>query len=61
MGDVNCDGTVDIDDVTTLISYVLGNSPQPFNYDAANVNQEGAIDIDDVTRLISIVLGTYNH
>ena len=61
VGDVNCDNHVDIDDVTTLISYVLGNTPQPFNYDAANVNQEGAIDIDDVTRLISIVLGTYNQ
>ena len=61
MGDVNCDGHVDIDDVTTLISYVLGNSPEPFNYAAANVNGVGAIDIDDVTTLISIVLGTYNQ
>ena len=57
IGDVNCDGFVDIDDVTTLISYVLGNSPQPFNHAAANVNQDGSIDIDDVTRLIAIVLG----
>ena len=61
LGDVNCDGHVDIDDVTTLISYVLGNSPEPFNYTAANVNQAGAIDIDDVTTLISIVLGTFNQ
>ena len=60
-GDVNCDGLVDIDDVTSLISYVLGNAPQPFNFAVANVNGEGAIDIDDVTMLISIVLGTYNQ
>ena len=60
MGDVNMDGLVDIDDVTKLISYVLGESVTPFSQEAANINGDLSIDIDDVTSLISIVLGNTN-
>ena len=55
-GDVNHDETVDIDDVTALIAYILGNGTD-ICVECANVNGTGAIDIDDVTRLISIILG----
>ena len=57
-GDVNCDGFIDINDITTLISYVLGNDPHPINLEAANVDGIGNIDINDITTLIAIVLGT---
>ena len=57
IGDVNCDGRLSVADVTTLISYVLGGSPDPFNLDAANVNGDDRINIGDVTGLISIILG----
>ena len=56
IGDVNCDGYLNIADVTTLISYVLGSNPQPFNYDAANVNGDNQINVADVTAIISLVL-----
>ena len=56
-GDVNYDGYVDINDITTLISYVLGNDPHPINLEAANVDGLEGIDINDITLLISIVLG----
>jgi len=52
LGDVNCDGVVDISDVTTLIDYVLGGKVEPFCEDVADVNQDGTIDIADVTALI---------
>ena len=55
-GDVNHDEMVDIDDVTALIAYILGNA-SGICVECANVNCTGAIDIDDVTRLISIILG----
>jgi len=58
-GDVNMDGFTDIDDVTALISHVLGQEVEPFDLAAANVNGDSSIDIDDVTALIAIVLG--NH
>lgn len=57
VGDVNMDGLTDIDDITSLISYVLGQSVSPFNQQAANINGDQSIDIDDVTMLIGLVLG----
>ena len=60
MGDVNHDNLVDIDDITALIARVLGNAPEVFYEEQANVNGMGSIDIDDVTALISIVLGNHD-
>ena len=56
IGDVNHDNMVDVDDVTLLISYVLGTPAGTFCTECGNVNQSGAIDVDDVTLLISIIL-----
>ena len=58
--DVNGDDVVDIEDVTALIAKVLGNNPDPFIEENANVDGLGGIDIEDVTVLISMVLGTNN-
>ena len=57
-GDVNHDGKVDVTDVTMLISYVLGNNPDGFFVEEANVDGDanGTIDVTDVTALISKVL-----
>ena len=57
VGDANGDGNVDVNDVTTLINYILGKNPTPFNEANANVNGEGDIDVMDVTALINIILG----
>ena len=57
VGDVNHDNGVDINDVTALISYVLGNNIDNFCPICASVNSDNQIDINDVTALISFVLG----
>lgn len=59
LGDVNHDGFVDVGDVTALISHILGNTPDVFYFEEANVDQdaEGAYDVGDVTALIAIILG----
>ena len=58
MGDVNGDNSVDIDDVTLLISSILGNtSLEPSQLAAANINGDNSVDIDDVTALIAMILG----
>ena len=56
LGDVNCDGKLSITDVTTLINYLLGGSPDPFDDVAADVNEDTKISISDVTALISLLL-----
>ena len=56
LGDVNEDGFVNIADVTTLIDYLLGGTPSPFNFTAADVNTNGDITVSDVTALIDLIL-----
>lgn len=56
LGDVNDDGIVSVVDVTTLIDYLLGASPQPFNEVNANFNGDNQISVGDVTALIDFLL-----
>ena len=56
-GDANGDGNVDVNDVTCVISYILGKNPEPFNIDNANVNGDANVDVNDVTLIIGIILG----
>jgi len=57
VGDVNGDGSTSMSDVTSLISYILGNNPTPFVISAADVNGDGGISMSDVTTLIRNLLG----
>ncbi|MBR5102221.1 MAG: dockerin type I repeat-containing protein, partial [Muribaculaceae bacterium] len=58
IGDVNGDGDINVQDVTALISYILGSTPPNFVIENANVNDssDGVIDIQDVTALINLIL-----
>ena len=56
-GDANGDDTVDVNDVTTVINYILGKNPNPFDFDSANVNGDEKVDVMDVTLIINIILG----
>ena len=56
IGDVNHDGKVDVADVTTLVDYILGNTPQGFNSNNCDVNEDTKIDVSDVTSLVDIIL-----
>ena len=56
-GDANNDGNVDVNDVTTIINYILGKNPTPFNFDNADVNGDTKADVMDVTLIINMILG----
>ena len=56
-GDSNGDSRVDVNDVTTVINYILGKNPSPFNNGNADVNGDGDINVLDVTLIINIILG----
>ena len=55
-GDVNGDGSVDISDVTALISLVLNGNSTAASNPEADLTGDGEVNIGDVTTLISIVL-----
>ena len=52
-GDVNEDGSVDINDVVAIINVMAGNATWP----NANVNGDTGVDINDVVAVINIMAG----
>ncbi len=55
IGDVDDDGEVGISDVSTLVDYLLGNNPEPFNMINADIDGDG-VAISDVSALIDMLL-----
>ena len=56
-GDANGDGKVDVDDVVSIVNYILGEPDEGFNASVCDINGDGKIDIEDVVALINIILG----
>jgi len=52
-GDVDNNGTINIFDVTYLITYLYLAGPPPNNLNAADINSDGGVNIFDITGLIS--------
>ncbi len=57
IGDVNCDGYVNISDVTDLIDYLLSGNGDSFNQTNADCDKDSNVNIADVTTLIDYLLG----
>lgn len=56
-GDANGDMSVNVLDLTTIVSYILGKNPQPFLFDAADINGDGNINVLDVISIVKTILG----
>lgn len=52
-GDVNADGTVDVADISAIISVMAGTAQYP----AADVNGDGPVDVADISNVIAIMAG----
>ena len=52
-GDVNGDGSVDVADISAIISNMAGTS----SYDKADVNGDGTVDVADISAVITIMAG----
>lgn len=55
-GDINCDGYVNISDVTILIDFLLSGNQEGISTDNADTDKDGKINISDVTTLIDYLL-----
>ena len=55
-GDVNGDSEVNISDVNTLISLILGGTADADTLRRADVNSDGEINISDVNKVMDIIL-----
>lgn len=56
LGDVNCDGYVNISDVTDLIDYLLSDSGSSIILTNADCDKDKNVNISDVTTLIDFLL-----
>jgi subtilisin family serine protease len=56
-GDANCDGQVNVLDAITAVNYIMGNNPEPFCWDNADVTQDGIINVLDVIGTVNIIMG----
>jgi hypothetical protein len=55
-GDANGDLMVNVLDVTTIVAHLLGNSPQPFIFEAADVTGDQVINVLDIVGVVHLVL-----
>ena len=54
-GDVNGDNKVDHDDLNDLVSYIMGNNPEHFDKDAADLNNDNQINAADIVKMVKIL------
>ena len=59
LGDVNCDGFINIADVVDLIDYLLTGDGSQLNLTNADTDKNDIINIADVTELIDYLLNGY--
>ena len=55
-GDANSDGQVNVLDVASVVAYIMGNEPNPFNFNNADFNSDGNIDVMDVMSIANFIV-----
>ena len=57
LGDMNCDGNVDVSDINAIINIMLGKAQASDFVGIADVTGDNSIDVSDVNAVINIMLG----
>lgn len=61
LGDVTDNGTVDVQDATIVVNYILGKeNSNGYDYNIADMNGDGEVDVFDLTRIIATILSQSN-
>ena len=56
LGDANGDGTVNVTDIATIVSYIMGNNPTKFVFVLADAYTDGAINVTDIAATVGIIM-----
>jgi len=54
-GDANGDLTVNVLDITSIVSYLLGQDPTPFIFEAADLNGDNSVNVLDVVSVANVI------
>jgi hypothetical protein len=57
LGDANGDGKVSVEDITVVAAYLMDNSANTIDLNAADANKDGIISVADITTIAAIILG----
>lgn len=57
IGDVNCDGRVDVTDVNVVINIMLGKDTADNYGGRADITGDGTVDVSDINAVVNIMLG----
>jgi len=58
LGDINLDGQINVQDVVSIVSYVLGQTQySDEEYILSDYNQDGEVNVQDVVAIVSFILG----
>ena len=55
IGDVNNDHSINVTDIVAIVSYLMGQNPQPFIIKAADAFSDGSINVTDIVKIIDII------
>ena len=53
-GDVNSNGEVDENDIIAIVKHIMGNTPDVFNIDAADVNGDKVVNVADIVEIVKM-------
>ena len=56
MGDLNQDGLINVQDIILSVNFILGASPNSYEFCSGDLNEDGVIDIIDVVALVNLIL-----
>lgn len=54
-GDANCDGQVNVLDIITMANFFVGQQPEPFCYQNADINNDGLVNVLDVIGVVEVI------
>ena len=57
-GDVNFDGSININDIVIMVNFILGTTPTDEQFITGDMNYDGIINIVDIILIVNEVLGT---
>jgi len=60
LGDVNFDGDINILDVVLLVSFILGDPTNEYEYIAGDINQDSLLNVLDIILLIEMIFNPEN-
>ena len=59
LGDINADGNINVQDIVTLINFILDvEEPDAGEQYAADMNGDGILNVMDVVLLVSLIIGS---